>query len=52
MKNSLLDGDNLPIVRERIATETVDLVYRDHPFYSDLNYHVRFSEYGPHWREP
>ncbi len=38
MKNSLLHGDNLPIMRERIAIETVDLVYLDYPFKSDLNY--------------
>jgi len=42
MKNRLY-GDNLPIMRERIATETVDLVYLDHPFKSDLNYNVRAS---------
>ena len=46
MKNSLLSGDNLPIMRERIATDTDDLVYLDHPFKSDLNYHMRFSEYN------
>jgi hypothetical protein len=36
MKNSLLYGDYLPIIRGRIATEAVDLVYLDHPFKSDL----------------
>jgi hypothetical protein len=44
MKNSLLYGDNLPIMRERIATETADLVYLDHPFKSDLNHSVGFSD--------
>src|SRR5947209_18065880 len=31
------------MLRERLATETVDLLYLDHPFKSDLNYNVRFS---------
>jgi hypothetical protein len=28
------------VMRERIATETLDLVHLDHPFKSDLNYNV------------
>lgn len=46
MKNSLLYGDNLPIMRERITRETVDLVYLDPPFKSDLNYNVLFKADG------
>ena len=46
MKNSLLYGDNLPLMRERIATESVDLVYLDPPFKSDLNYNVLFKADG------
>jgi site-specific DNA-methyltransferase (adenine-specific) len=44
--NSLLYGDNLPIMRERIASESVDLVYLDPPFKSDLNYNVLFKADG------
>ncbi|MHB1958939.1 MAG: hypothetical protein ACYCO5_07905, partial [Acidobacteriaceae bacterium] len=46
MNNSLLYGDNLPVMRERIATESVDLVYLDPPFKSDLNYNVLFKADG------
>jgi site-specific DNA-methyltransferase (adenine-specific) len=44
--NSLLYGDNLPIMREKIADESVDLVYLDPPFNSDLNYNVLFKADG------
>jgi len=46
--NSLLYGDNLAIMREKIASETVDLVYLDPPFKSDLNYNVLFKADGLH----
>jgi site-specific DNA-methyltransferase (adenine-specific) len=46
MENSLLYGDNLPIMREKIASESVDLVYLDPPFKSDLNYNVLFKADG------
>ena len=46
MGNSLLYGDNLPIMRDRIADESVDLVYLDPPFNSDLNYNVLFKADG------
>jgi hypothetical protein len=42
MKNRLY-GDNLPIMPERIATETVDLVHLDHPFQSHPNDHGSFG---------
>ena len=41
-------GDNLGILRERIADETVDLIYLDPPFNSNRNYNVLFSEKSHH----
>ena len=43
-KNKLFFGDNLPILREHIANESVDLVYLDPPFNSNANYNVLFKE--------
>lgn len=40
--NHLWFGDNLTILREEIATESVDLVYLDPPFNSNANYNVLF----------
>jgi len=45
MKNRLLYGDNLPLMRE-IASDSVDLVYLDPPFKSDVNYNVLFKADG------
>jgi site-specific DNA-methyltransferase (adenine-specific) len=42
--NQLYYGDNLPILRNRIATESVDLVYLDPPFNSNQDYNVLFKE--------
>ncbi len=39
-KNKLYLGDNLPIMRERIPDESVDLVYLDPPFNSKAKYNV------------
>ena len=45
--NTLYYGDNLPILRERIPSASVDLVYLDPPFNSSRNYNVLFkSESG------
>src|ERR1700690_1774903 len=44
--NSLLYGDNLPIMRKTLASESVDLIYLDPPFKSDLNYNVLFKADG------
>ncbi|BCH59001.1 restriction endonuclease subunit M [Agrobacterium vitis] len=41
--NQLWFGDNLTILREEIATESVDLVYLDPPFNSSANYNVLFK---------
>ncbi|AYG59931.1 site-specific DNA-methyltransferase [Rhizobium jaguaris] len=40
--NQLWFGDNLTILREEIASESVDLVYLDPPFNSNANYNVLF----------
>ena len=41
--NTLFYGDNLHILREHIADETVDLVYLDPPFNSNATYNVLFK---------
>lgn len=43
-KNKLLYGDNLDVLREHIATESVDLIYLDPPFNSNRSYNVLFKE--------
>src|SRR5687768_741085 len=42
MPNALYYGDNLQILREQIADESVDLVYLDPPFNSQATYNVLF----------
>jgi hypothetical protein len=44
-KNTLDFGDNLPILRERMAAESVDPAYLDPPFNSDANFNVLFAEH-------
>jgi DNA modification methylase len=41
-KNVLYYGDNLEVLREHIATESVDLIYLDPPFNSNATYNVLF----------
>ncbi|HZP97331.1 MAG TPA: DNA methyltransferase [Candidatus Limnocylindria bacterium] len=41
--NVLYYGDNLEVLRKRIATESVDLVYLDPPFNSKRSYNVLFG---------
>ena len=48
MRNTLYYGDNLPILREYIATESVDLVYLDPPFNSNRSYNVLFKDESGH----
>ena len=43
MSNALYYGDNLSVLRESIATESVDLIYLDPPFNSNANYNVLFK---------
>ncbi len=42
--NLLFYGDNLSILREELADQSVDLVYLDPPFKSDQDYNVLFKE--------
>ena len=42
--NRLYFGDNLDILREHVADESVDLIYLDPPFNSNANYNVLFRE--------
>lgn len=43
MKNSLYFGDNLDILREHVADESVDLIYLDPPFNSKRDYNLLFK---------
>lgn len=42
--NTLYFGDNLKILREYIADESVDPIYLDPPFNSNRNYNVQFKD--------
>jgi site-specific DNA-methyltransferase (adenine-specific) len=42
-QNTLFYGDNLPILREYIGNESVDLIYLDPPFNSNRTYNVLFK---------
>ena len=42
--NRLYFGDNLPILRQQVADESVDLIYLDPPFNSNATYNVLFRE--------
>lgn len=39
-KNKLYFGDNLDILRDYVADESVDLIYLDPPFNSNATYNV------------
>ncbi len=43
-KNKLYYGDNLAVLREYVADQSVDLVYLDPPFNSRQDYNVLFTE--------
>src|SRR5580700_3385761 len=43
MTNALYYGDNLPVLREHIKDESVDLIYLDPPFNSNASYNVLFK---------
>ena len=47
--NHLYYGDNLKVLRESIADESVDLIYLDPPFNSNASYNVLFK--GPQGNE-
>ncbi|HEY9158937.1 DNA methyltransferase [Candidatus Binatus sp.] len=44
--NLLFYGDNLSVLRENLASESIDLVYLDPPFNSERDYNVLFKEHG------
>jgi len=46
MTNKLFYGDNLDVLREHVASESVDLVYLDPPFNSNAGYNVLWSTKG------
>jgi len=43
-QNKLYFGDNLDILREYVADQSVDLIYLDPPFNSKATYNVLFKE--------
>jgi DNA modification methylase len=43
MTNTLYYGDNLDVLREHIADESVDLIYLDPPFNSNASYNILFK---------
>jgi site-specific DNA-methyltransferase (adenine-specific) len=43
MPNTLYYGDNLHVLREHVASESVDLIYLDPPFNSNANYNILFK---------
>ncbi len=43
-QNTLFYGDNLTILRQFIANESIDLIYLDPPFNSNRNYNVLFKD--------
>ncbi len=44
MGNTLFYGDNLEVLRNHVADESVDLIYLDPPFNSNATYNVLFKE--------
>jgi site-specific DNA-methyltransferase (adenine-specific) len=47
-ENTLFYGDNLPILREYVPDESVDLIYLDPPFNSNRSYNVLFKDETGH----
>jgi site-specific DNA-methyltransferase (adenine-specific) len=43
MANALYYGDNLRVLRDEIAGDSIDLIYLDPPFNSQANYNVLFK---------
>ena len=48
MTNHFYYGDNLDILRQHVPDESVDLVYLDPPFNSNVSYNVLFKEQNGH----
>ena len=51
-QNTLYYGDNLIILREYIASASVDLVYLDPPFNSSKNYNLLFRRKAAKRQQP
>jgi DNA modification methylase len=45
-ENTLFYGDNLPILREYVSDESINLIYLDPPFNSQRTYNVLFKDEG------
>jgi site-specific DNA-methyltransferase (adenine-specific) len=45
-KNKLYYGDNLDVMRQHIQDESIDLIYLDPPFKSNINYNLLFRADG------
>jgi site-specific DNA-methyltransferase (adenine-specific) len=48
--NWLYYGDNLQVLREHIADESVDLIYLDPPFNSKRDYNLLETRMDVSWR--
>ena len=46
MTRRLYYGDNIDVMRQNLATESVDLVYLDPPFNSEIDYNILFKAGG------
>lgn len=44
LSGTLFFGDNLPIMREHIPDESIDLIYLDPPFNSNADYNILFED--------
>ena len=51
IQNTLYYGDNIEILREYIADESIDLIYLDPPFNSNRQYNVLFKDESGHESE-
>jgi adenine specific DNA methylase Mod len=45
-RNKLYYGDNLDLLRQEVAKDSIDLIYLDPPFNSNRAYNVLFNEKG------
>ena len=43
--DTLYYGDNLDVLREKIPSESIDLVYLDPPFNSNRSYNILFGDH-------